>query len=59
MISKGEVILLDGGFSRTKHGIIPYPKLKNKDHPRWQAKYNDGHSFIRGSGEHPFAQLYT
>ena len=24
-----------------------------------RAKYNDGHGFIRGRGEHPFAQLYT
>ena len=42
-----------------KYGIIPYTKPKNKDHPRWQAKYNDGHSFIWDHGEHPFAQLYT
>ena len=33
--------------------------LKNGEHERWQAKYNDGHGFIRGRGEHPFAQLYT
>ena len=32
-------------------------KPKKKAHPRWQAKHNDGHSFIRGRGEHPFAQL--
>ena len=32
---------------------------KNKDHPRWQAKYSDGHSFIWGRGEHPFPQLST
>ena len=25
----------------------------------WQAKYNGGHSFIRGRGENSFAQLYT
>ena len=25
------------------HGIIPWPKPKKKDDPRWQAKYNDGH----------------
>ena len=24
-----------------------------------QAKYNDGHGFIRGRREHPFAHLYT
>ena len=59
VLTKGEVILLDGGFSGRKHGIIPWPKPKKKDHLRWQAKYNDGHSFIRGRGEHPFAQLYT
>ena len=53
------MILLDGRFPGRKHGIIPWPKQKKKDHPRWQAKYNDGHSFIRGRGEHPFAQLYT
>ena len=58
-LKKGEVILLDGGFPGRKHGIIPWPKPKKKDHPRWQAKYNDGPSFIRGCGEHPFAQLYT
>ena len=34
-------------------------RQKNKDHPRWQAKYNNGHSFIWGHGEHLFAQLYT
>ena len=27
--------------------------------PVWCAQYNDGHSFIRGRGEHPFTQLYT
>ena len=55
-LKKGEVILLDGGFPGRNQGIIPWPKPKKKDHPRWQAKYNDGHSFIRGGGEHPFAQ---
>ena len=39
-----------------KHGGIPSPK--NGDHPRRQAKYNNGHFFIWGCGEHPFAQLY-
>ena len=58
-LKKGEVILLDGSFPGRRHGIIPWPKPKKKDHWRWQAKYNDGHSFIRGYGEHPFAQLYT
>ena len=58
-LKKGEVILLDGGFPRRKHGVVPYPKPKNTDHPKWQAKYNNGHSFIWGRGERPFAQLYT
>ena len=53
------MILLDGGFPGRKHGIIPFPKPKNRQHERWQAKYIDGHGFIRGRGEHPFAQLYT
>ena len=41
------MILLDGGFPGTKHGIAPYPKPTDKGHPRWQAKYNDGQFFIR------------
>ena len=24
-----------------------------------RSKHNDGHGFIRGQGEHPFASLYT
>ena len=39
--------------------VLYHPKPKNKDHSRWQAKYNDRHSFIWDRGEHPFAQLYT
>ena len=58
-LKPGEVILLDGGFPGRKHGIIPVPKPKNGEHERWQAKYNDGHGFIWGRWEHPFAQLYT
>ena len=58
-LSRRDVILLNGSLPRRKHGIVPYPKPKNKDHPRWQAKYNDGNSFILGNGVHPFAQLYT
>ena len=53
------IFLPDGSFPGRKHGIMLWPKPNKKDHPRWQAKYNDGHSFIRGRGEHPFAQLYT
>ena len=56
-LKPGEVILLDGGFPGRGHGIIPFPKPKNGEHERWQAKDNDGHGFIRGRGEHPFAQL--
>ena len=59
LTKQGEVILLDGSFPGRKHGIISYPKPKNKDHPRWQAEDNDGYSFIQGRGRHPFAQLYT
>ena len=53
------MILLNGGFPGRKHGIKPWPKPKKEDHPRWLAKYNDGHSLIWGYGEHPYAQLYT
>ena len=52
-------MLLDGGFPGRLHGVIPYPKPKKKQLARWCAKYNDGHQFIRGRGEHPFTQLYT
>ena len=51
--------LFDCGFPGGKHGITPYLKPKNVDHPIWQAKYNDGQSFIWGCGEHLFAQLYV
>ena len=50
------MILLYGGLPGNKCGIPPY--LKPKDHPRWQAKYNDGLSFIRGRRA-SFAQSYT
>ena len=33
--------------------------IQSQEHSRWQAKYNDGHSFIQGCGEHLFAQLYA
>ena len=56
---KGEVMLLDGGFPRRLHEVIPYPKPKEKQFARWCAKYNDGHQFLPGHGEHPFTQLYT
>ena len=69
MIKKGEAILLNSGFPGREHGIISYPKPehgiisylkpKNEDHPRWQAKYNNGHPFIQRSGEHLFVQLYN
>ena len=32
-----------------------YPVFSGETRP----KYNDGHGFIRGRGEHPFAALYT
>ena len=42
-LKPGEVILLHG---TSRHGVIPFSMPKNGDHPRWQAKYNDGHTFI-------------
>ena len=56
---KAETALLDGGFPGRAHGVIPYPKPKKATLRKWCAQYNDGHSFIRGRGEHPFTQLYT
>ena len=45
-------------ISRKKAWYYTVSKGKEQDHPRWQ-EYNDGHSVIRGCGEHLFAQLYT
>ena len=52
-------MLLDGGFPRRLHGVIPCPKTKKKQLAGWCAKYNDGHQFLRGRGGHSFIQLYT
>ena len=37
-LKQGDGILLDGSFLGRKHGIMPYPKPQNMDHPTWQAK---------------------